>query len=79
VASSSDYRVTLGLVAAGIGVSLVPRMAAAGASGVATIPLEGPVVGRRVSAATRVGNARSPATAAVLAALRRAGEDDAGG
>jgi DNA-binding transcriptional LysR family regulator len=71
-AYSSDYDVTLALVAAGFGVALVPELAVREAAGVAVRRLAGPQRTRRLTAATRVGDARTPDVAAALGALRRA-------
>jgi molybdate transport repressor ModE-like protein len=71
-AYSSDYEVTLALVADGLGVALVPMMALREVPGVVVRPLIEPQLERHLLAATRVGDARTPAVAALLGALRRA-------
>jgi molybdate transport repressor ModE-like protein len=69
---SSDFGLTIALVARGGAVALIPRMALRGGAGVAALRLSEPKLARRVFAATRVGNARVPGVAALLGALRRA-------
>jgi molybdate transport repressor ModE-like protein len=69
---SSDFGLTIALVARGGAVALVPRMALRDVGGVAALPLSEPQLTRRVFAVTRVGNARVPGVAALLGALRRA-------
>jgi DNA-binding transcriptional LysR family regulator len=71
---SSDFTLTMALVARGGAVALVPRMALSRADGVVAVSLSEPNLARRVFAATRVGNARVPGIAALLGALRRAAE-----
>ena len=71
-AYSSDYEVTLALVANRLGVALVPRMALRDVPGVVARQLLQPKLKRHLLAATRVGDARTPAVAALLGALRRA-------
>ena len=67
---SLDYHATMALVAAGLGVALVPRLGQAVVPpGVVVRPLAGPVPARHVFAATRAGSARRPTVAAVLDAL----------
>jgi len=70
----------LALVAAGCGVALVPRMAAAGpAWGAALRPLAGPGrPGRHLYAAIRAGSERHPCLAPVLEALRRSAQEQLG-
>ncbi len=74
-AGSSDYDVTLALVAGGLGVALVPRLAVRELPGIAARPLADPAVTRRLLAATRVGTGRVPAVASMLGALLRAARD----
>jgi DNA-binding transcriptional LysR family regulator len=63
----------LSLVARGIGIAAVPRLAlAAGAGRVAVRELPGSVPSRDVYAVARVSSVRRPAIAAVLLALRAA-------
>jgi molybdate transport repressor ModE-like protein len=69
---SSDFGLTIALVARGGAVALIPRMALREGAGVAALRLSEPKLARRVFAATRVGNARVPGVAALLGALRRA-------
>jgi len=71
-AASSDYEITLALVADGLGVALVPRLAVRDLPGIAVRPLAAPALTRELRAATRVGTARVPGVAALLGALRRA-------
>ena len=60
----------MALVAAGLGVALVPRLAqAAVPAGAAIRPLRAPAPARHVFAATRAGAERRPTVAAVLDAL----------
>ncbi len=67
---SLDFYTTMSLVAAGLGVALVPRLGQAVVPpGVVVRPLAGPVPARHVFAATRAGSARRPTVAAVLDAL----------
>ena len=67
---SLDFHTTMALVAAGLGVALVPRLAqAAVPAGAAIRPLEAPAPARHVFAATRAGAERRPTVAAVLDAL----------
>jgi molybdate transport repressor ModE-like protein len=69
---SSNFGLTIALVARGDAVALIPRMALREADGIVALPLSEPELTRRVFAATRVGNARVPGVAALLGALRRA-------
>jgi len=67
---SLDYYAMMALVAAGLGVALVPRLGQAVVPpGVVVRPLAGPVPARHVFAATRSGSARRPTVAAVLDAF----------
>jgi molybdate transport repressor ModE-like protein len=67
---SLDFYTTMSLVAAGLGVALVPRLAqAAVPSGAVVRPLRAPAPARHVFAATRAGAERRPTVAAVLEAL----------
>jgi molybdate transport repressor ModE-like protein len=67
---SLDFYTTMSLVAAGLGVALVPRLAqAAVPDGAVVRPLRPPAPARHVFAATRAGSERRPTVAAVLAAL----------
>ena len=67
---SLDFYTTMALVAAGLGVALVPRLAqAAVPAGAVVRPLRAPAPARHVFAATRAGAERRPTVAAVLAAL----------
>ena len=67
---SLDFHTTMALVAAGLGVALVPRLAQASVPAGAEIrPLGAPAPARHVFAATRAGAEGRPAIAAVLAAL----------
>jgi molybdate transport repressor ModE-like protein len=65
-----DFQTAMALAAAGLGVSLVPRLGqAAVAPGAVIRPLADPAPARHVFAATRAGAERRPAVAAVLDAL----------
>jgi DNA-binding transcriptional LysR family regulator len=67
---SLDFHTTMVLVAAGLGVALVPRLAQAVVpDGAVVRPLRAPAPARHVFAATRAGAARRPTVAAVLDAL----------
>jgi DNA-binding transcriptional LysR family regulator len=67
---SLDFYTTMSLVAAGLGVALVPRLAqAAVPHGAVVRPLLPPAPARHVFAATRAGAERRPTVAAVLDAL----------
>jgi molybdate transport repressor ModE-like protein len=67
---SLDFYTTMSLVAAGLGVALVPRLAqAAVPDGAVVRPLRSPAPARHVFAATRAGSERRPTVAAVLSAL----------
>jgi DNA-binding transcriptional LysR family regulator len=70
--ASSDYRVSMELLAACGAVALVPELAAGSAPpGVALRPLAAPLA-RRIDATHRAGGERLPAVAAMIAALREA-------
>jgi molybdate transport repressor ModE-like protein len=72
--SSLDFFTTMSLVAAGLGVALVPRLAqSAVPQGAAVRPLRAPAPARHVFAATRAGAERRPTVAAVLDALAAMG------
>ena len=67
---SLDFHTTMALVAAGLGVALVPRLAQAVVPAGAVIrPLSAPAPARHVFAATRAGSERRPTVAALLDAL----------
>jgi molybdate transport repressor ModE-like protein len=67
---SLDFYTTMALVAAGLGVALVPRLAqAAVPAGAVVRPLRAPAPARHVFAATRAGAERRPTVAAVIDAL----------
>jgi DNA-binding transcriptional LysR family regulator len=69
---SDDYQVLQGLVAAGLGVGLVPDLAAPDPNvALREIQPDPPI--RRVWAVTRPGSSRSPAAAEMLAILREVG------
>src|SRR5829696_7635060 len=71
---SLDFHTTMALVAAGLGVALVPRLAqAAVPAGAVVRPLRAPAPARHVFAATRAGAERRPTVAAVLDALVSSG------
>ncbi|RSS82024.1 LysR family transcriptional regulator [Streptomyces sp. WAC06614] len=69
--AAAGWTAILSMVEAGMGVALVPRMAAARTAGavVRALPRDRPT--RHVLAATRAGTASSPAVAPLLTALRR--------
>ena len=71
---TNDYMAMQGLVAAGVGVAVMPRLAVAMARrpGVVVLPLAEPVIERVTFTATRRGAYRSPAADAFGAALRSA-------
>jgi DNA-binding transcriptional LysR family regulator len=72
---SLDFNTTMALVAAGLGVALVPRLAQAVVpAGAVVRPLRSPAPARHVFAATRAGAERRPTVAAVLDALRAGAE-----
>ncbi len=70
VAHASEFATMLALVAAGVGVALVPALATAAgaAAGVALVDTR-PALERRIHAAVRTGSAGRAAVTAVLAAL----------
>ncbi|MGH3585370.1 MAG: LysR substrate-binding domain-containing protein, partial [Pseudonocardia sp.] len=71
--ASDDYTVIVALVAAGLGVSLLPRLATEALSAdVALRPVVAPELTRTVSLATRAGGRRHPAVAALARCLREA-------
>jgi len=72
VSQTNDYMAMQGLVAAGVGVALLPRLAVAIARrpGVVMIPLTEPVIERVTFIATRRGSFKSPAADAFRTALR---------
>ena len=74
VSETNDYMAMQGLVAAGVGVALLPRLAVAMSRrpGVALLALTEPVIERVTFIATRTGAYRSPLTDAFRAALRGA-------
>lgn len=68
--SYRDLRSALVLVAAGLGVTILPRMMATNPpAGVATLPLDGP--GRVIEAVIRTGTADDPAIVAATSRLRQ--------
>jgi DNA-binding transcriptional LysR family regulator len=67
---SDDYNVVQGLVASGMGVSLLPSLALANMrEDVVVRSLGSRAPARKIAAATLAGRYRSPATAAMLAIL----------
>lgn len=69
--TSSDYTVVFALVEAGLGVSLVPRLALESMStDIQLRPITQPQLSRKVSVAFRAGSGRHPAIATVIGALR---------
>ncbi len=72
---SDDYQVLKGLVAAGLGVTLLPELALAERpTGLELRPIAGRAATRRVWAVTREASTRSPATQAMVGVLVEAGE-----
>ena len=71
---SDDHNVLLGLVAAGVGVTLLPELAAAPRAGVAVRPVTGSSPTRRIYAATAAEAHCSRATEAMIEVLRSASE-----
>jgi DNA-binding transcriptional LysR family regulator len=72
--TSDDYNVVQGLVAAGVGVSLLPALALTNVRDDIVVRSLGPgVPHRRIAAATLGGHYRSPATEAMLAILTEVG------
>ena len=63
VSETNDYQAMIGLVAAGVGIAVVPRLAAGFAEGrpVRLLPLTGTRLARRVDLVDRAGGARTPA------------------
>jgi DNA-binding transcriptional LysR family regulator len=63
VSETNDYQAMIGLVAAGVGVAVVPRLAAGFAEGrpVRLLPLSATRLARRVDVVGRAGGARTPA------------------
>jgi DNA-binding transcriptional LysR family regulator len=71
--TSDDYTVILALVAAGLGVSLVPPLAAESVSATLRLrPVAEPALSRRVSVAARAGSTATPRIAVLIDNLRRA-------
>jgi molybdate transport repressor ModE-like protein len=72
---SDDHNVLLGLVAAGMGVSLLPELAVGnGQAGVEVRPVAGSPPQRKIFAAMPANGYRSPAVEAMLAVLENVGE-----
>lgn len=63
VSETNNYQAMIGLVAAGVGVAVVPRLAAGFAASrpVRLLPLSGTRLARRVDVVDRAGGARTPA------------------
>ncbi|MFI8104373.1 LysR family transcriptional regulator [Streptomyces sp. NPDC086023] len=74
--SAAGWTAILAMVEAGMGVALIPRMAAARAAAVAVRPLPHDRPRRHVIAATRRGADSAPALSRVLTALREAAAPD---
>jgi DNA-binding transcriptional LysR family regulator len=73
---SNDYNVIQGLIAGGLGVTLLPDLALASLRpGVVIAPVVPKAPQRRVFAATRAAGARSPATEAMLEILTGVGSE----
>jgi DNA-binding transcriptional LysR family regulator len=74
--TSDDYTVIVALVAAGLGVALVPRLATEALSThVQLRPVVDPALTRTVSLLTRAGGRTHPAVAALAGSLREAAAD----
>ena len=71
---SNDFAVVTSLVAQGVGIALVPRLAHDQAPPEVRLRELDPPLTRRVLAVVRSGSERRPAVAAFLDELRRAGE-----
>ena len=71
---SDDHNVLLGLVTAGVGVTLLPELAASARPGVAVRRVAGSSPTRRIYAATVADAHCSPATEAMIEVLRSASE-----
>lgn len=71
VSETNNYQAMIGLVAAGVGVAVVPRLAAGFAAGrpVRLLPLSGTRLARRVDVVDRAGGARTPAMECLQAIL----------
>ena len=71
VSETNDYQAMIGLVAAGVGIAVVPRLAAGFAEGrpVRLLPLSGTRLARRVDVVDRAGGARTPAMECLQAIL----------
>jgi DNA-binding transcriptional LysR family regulator len=75
---SGDWQAVMGLVAAGLGISLVPRLAhSVTPPGVVIVPLTGVAPRRHVFAACRAGAESNPAIRAVLDAIAEAARGQA--
>jgi DNA-binding transcriptional LysR family regulator len=73
---SNDHQILLGLVAAGVGVTLLPGLAfRAGQADVAVRPVDGPCKVRKVLAAVPSEGYRSPATEAMIDVLKEVSMD----
>lgn len=71
---SEDYNALQGMAAAGLGISIVPRMATVGAHpGVVLRPLKGPAPSRKILAA--VSKERDPLVDVFVEALQAAGDE----
>ena len=70
-AETNDYQAMIGLVAAGVGIALVPRLIGGFAAGrpVRLVPLSGTRLARRVDVVDRAGGARTPAMECLQAIL----------
>jgi DNA-binding transcriptional LysR family regulator len=77
--ASDDYTVIVALVAAGLGVALIPRLATEALSAdVQLRPVVEPALTRTVSLVTRAGGRAHPAVAALADTLQRAAPDRPG-
>jgi DNA-binding transcriptional LysR family regulator len=76
---SDDHNVLIGLVASGVGVTLLPQLAARSVpAGVVVRPVAGSDPLRRIFAATPAEGYRSPAAEAMFEVLREVSERFAG-
>jgi DNA-binding transcriptional LysR family regulator len=74
---TDDYRVAGALVAAGAGVTFLPRLVTESLpSGCVALPIDGQGLSRRIYAAHRVGSERAPAVARMLEVLRELSTQD---
>jgi DNA-binding transcriptional LysR family regulator len=75
---SDDHNVLMGLVASGVGVTLLPQLAVSARPGIAVRRVAGSRPMRRIFAATLADAHRSPATEAMIEVLSTVSERFAG-